>query len=254
MPIGLAGAPRGALLRVWTRTPATRCPNSASVRCSKACRWPRTAGRPAAPAAASSEPADRGHARVPARAVDDDPELWLQRIHPDDRERVMSEETDGSSTGALDKEYRFLHADGRIVWVRDQARWVVDPSGEAASRACSPTSPRASASRRSSRTPRATTPSRVSSTAASSRARSSTSCCTAARPAAPCCSSTSTASSSSTTATATRRAMRCCARRAVGCSWRCAKATCSRASAVTSSPPTCPTATPTALRLAARAC
>jgi diguanylate cyclase (GGDEF)-like protein/PAS domain S-box-containing protein len=60
-----------------------------------------------------------------------DPELWLQRIHPDDRERVMSEEGDALSTGTLDKEYRFLHADGRIVWVRDQARWVVDPRGEA---------------------------------------------------------------------------------------------------------------------------
>jgi diguanylate cyclase (GGDEF)-like protein/PAS domain S-box-containing protein len=60
-----------------------------------------------------------------------DPELWLARIHPDDRERVMSEEGDAKKSGLLDNEYRFLHADGHIVWVRDQARWVVDESGEA---------------------------------------------------------------------------------------------------------------------------
>jgi diguanylate cyclase (GGDEF)-like protein/PAS domain S-box-containing protein len=60
-----------------------------------------------------------------------DPELWLQRIHPDDRARVMSDEGDAKTTGVLDNEYRFLHADGRIVWVRDQARWVVDEDGQA---------------------------------------------------------------------------------------------------------------------------
>jgi diguanylate cyclase (GGDEF)-like protein/PAS domain S-box-containing protein len=60
-----------------------------------------------------------------------DPELWLQRIHPDDRARVMSDEGDAKKSGLLDNEYRFLHADGHIVWVRDQARWVVDENGEA---------------------------------------------------------------------------------------------------------------------------
>jgi diguanylate cyclase (GGDEF)-like protein/PAS domain S-box-containing protein len=60
-----------------------------------------------------------------------DPELWLARIHPDDRERVMSEEGDAKQSGLLDNEYRFLHADGHIVWVRDQARWVVGEDGQA---------------------------------------------------------------------------------------------------------------------------
>ena len=58
------------------------------------------------------------------------PGLWLERIHPDDRARVMSEEHEALTSGELDKEYRFLHADGRIVWVLDQARWVVDEHGE----------------------------------------------------------------------------------------------------------------------------
>src|SRR3954454_2475544 len=60
-----------------------------------------------------------------------DPELWMERIHPDDRARVMSDEGDAKTTGLLDNEYRFLRADGHIVWVRDQARWVVDESGQA---------------------------------------------------------------------------------------------------------------------------
>jgi diguanylate cyclase (GGDEF)-like protein/PAS domain S-box-containing protein len=60
-----------------------------------------------------------------------DPELWLQRIHPDDRAQVMSDEGEAKQSGLLDNEYRFLHADGHIVWVRDQARWVVDETGEA---------------------------------------------------------------------------------------------------------------------------
>ncbi|MDX6620020.1 MAG: hypothetical protein QOK36_2406, partial [Gaiellales bacterium] len=60
-----------------------------------------------------------------------DPELWWQRIHPDDRERAMSEENVAKTTGVLDNEYRFLHADGSIVWVRDQARWVVGADGRA---------------------------------------------------------------------------------------------------------------------------
>jgi diguanylate cyclase (GGDEF)-like protein/PAS domain S-box-containing protein len=60
-----------------------------------------------------------------------DPTLWLERIHPDDRARVMSDEGDAKMTGLLDNEYRFLHRDGHIVWVRDQARWVVGDDGAA---------------------------------------------------------------------------------------------------------------------------
>ena len=58
-----------------------------------------------------------------------DPTLWLERIHPDDRAQVMSDEGDAKMTGLLDNEYRFLHRDGHIVWVRDQARWVVGEDG-----------------------------------------------------------------------------------------------------------------------------
>ena len=82
----------------------------------------------------------------PPDAVDGaTPTLWLQRIHPDDRAQVMSDEGEAKKTGLLDNEYRFLHADGHIVWVRDQARWVVARrTARPASRASSPTSPSAS--------------------------------------------------------------------------------------------------------------
>lgn len=54
------------------------------------------------------------------------PALWIDRIHPDDRARV-SEENDRAN-GVRDRffsEYRMLAKDGRIVWLRDEAVYVV---------------------------------------------------------------------------------------------------------------------------------
>jgi PAS domain S-box-containing protein len=54
-----------------------------------------------------------------------DPALWIQRIHPDDRDEVVarSEEADRTGGGFL-MEYRALHRDGRILWIHDEARPV----------------------------------------------------------------------------------------------------------------------------------
>jgi PAS domain S-box-containing protein len=54
-----------------------------------------------------------------------DPALWIQRIHPDDRDEVVarSEEADRTGAGFL-MEYRALHRDGRILWIQDEARPV----------------------------------------------------------------------------------------------------------------------------------
>jgi diguanylate cyclase (GGDEF)-like protein/PAS domain S-box-containing protein len=52
-----------------------------------------------------------------------DPMLWLDRLHPDDREWVLDRETGLASIepdGAA-LEYRMLHRDGRVVWIRDDA-------------------------------------------------------------------------------------------------------------------------------------
>ncbi|HWC31556.1 MAG TPA: PAS domain S-box protein, partial [Actinomycetota bacterium] len=56
-----------------------------------------------------------------------DPALWRRSIHPEDRERVAAEwEKAVAGEGAFESEYRMIHADGRVVWVRDQSRLVRD--------------------------------------------------------------------------------------------------------------------------------
>ncbi len=58
-----------------------------------------------------------------------DESLYAARLHPDDRDEVMElERTEAemarSSDVTLVSEYRLLHRDGRVVWVRDEARMV----------------------------------------------------------------------------------------------------------------------------------
>ncbi|HYY44740.1 MAG TPA: ATP-binding protein, partial [Actinomycetota bacterium] len=52
-----------------------------------------------------------------------DPTLWAQRLHPDDRERVVSAEETLLEQEAQQPhdEYRMVARDGRVVWVRDDA-------------------------------------------------------------------------------------------------------------------------------------
>ncbi len=59
-----------------------------------------------------------------------DPALWMERIHPDDLERVMQEEDRSRDTGQqLISEYRMIARDGRVVWIRDEAEVVPGPEG-----------------------------------------------------------------------------------------------------------------------------
>ena len=58
------------------------------------------------------------------------PDLWLELMHPDDRERVL--ETIGRTRvveGAIPIEYRLFTRDGRMVWLRDATRVVRDEAG-----------------------------------------------------------------------------------------------------------------------------
>jgi PAS domain S-box-containing protein len=58
------------------------------------------------------------------------PDLWLQRIHPDDRDRVKDEnDRSNESREPFTSEYRFITKDGRTVWLRDEAL-VVTNEGE----------------------------------------------------------------------------------------------------------------------------
>jgi len=61
-----------------------------------------------------------------------DPELWLKRLHPDDREWVLDRETAliGADPESPALEYRMIHRDDHVVWIRDDAVLVHDDSGE----------------------------------------------------------------------------------------------------------------------------
>jgi diguanylate cyclase (GGDEF)-like protein/PAS domain S-box-containing protein len=58
-----------------------------------------------------------------------DPELWAARLHPDDRERVLREEADPQARELGASEYRMLHRERRVVWIRDDALLVRDRDG-----------------------------------------------------------------------------------------------------------------------------
>ncbi len=53
-----------------------------------------------------------------------DPDLWARQIHPEDRQRVLADEeklSKGLSGESTHWEYRFLHRDGHVVWLQDNA-------------------------------------------------------------------------------------------------------------------------------------
>jgi len=56
--------------------------------------------------------------------------LWERAIHPSDRERVLAEQRHFQETGEpLSIEYRMIHRDGHVVWVRDESVIVRDEGG-----------------------------------------------------------------------------------------------------------------------------
>jgi PAS domain S-box-containing protein len=60
-----------------------------------------------------------------------EPNVWSERLHPEDRERVLADEQRSLDTGEpMLCEYRLITKDGRIVWVRDESVVVRSPDGE----------------------------------------------------------------------------------------------------------------------------
>jgi PAS domain S-box-containing protein len=56
--------------------------------------------------------------------------FWKTRLHPEDRERVLAEEARCERTGEpFRMEYRTIHADGHVMWVRDECVLVRDDDG-----------------------------------------------------------------------------------------------------------------------------
>ena len=59
-----------------------------------------------------------------------DPGMWMRMVHPDDRDRVITESNRTNETGEdYDIEHRIVRRDGRTVWVHDHAILVHAPDG-----------------------------------------------------------------------------------------------------------------------------
>ena len=59
-----------------------------------------------------------------------DPALWYGVVHPEDLERVVFEDRRTDETGEpYSTEYRLVHRDGRVAWVRDAAVLIEDERG-----------------------------------------------------------------------------------------------------------------------------
>ena len=57
-------------------------------------------------------------------------DFWMSRLHPDDRHAVIAAFLRSESTGEpFAMEFRYLHKDGRIVWVADQAILIEQEDG-----------------------------------------------------------------------------------------------------------------------------
>ena len=62
-----------------------------------------------------------------------EPRFWLEHVHPDDRKRVLASvraylASRSAETFVLS--YRFLAADGGVIWIRDTMR-MIPPTGSA---------------------------------------------------------------------------------------------------------------------------
>ena len=57
--------------------------------------------------------------------------LWPERLHPDDRERVLvaDEHFESGAGEQFSEEYRLIAKDGSVVWVREEAVLVEDELG-----------------------------------------------------------------------------------------------------------------------------
>ena len=61
----------------------------------------------------------------------ENPILWYQRLHPDDRQRWNEEfSRTVSSAEPFRGDYRFLARDGRIVWIHGEVKVLYDESGQ----------------------------------------------------------------------------------------------------------------------------
>ena len=58
------------------------------------------------------------------------PGVWMDAVHPDDRERVEQAAYARSRRGDNDEVYRIVRPDGAVRWIRDRAFHMYDEAGE----------------------------------------------------------------------------------------------------------------------------
>ncbi|MGI0493911.1 response regulator [Alkalinema pantanalense CENA528] len=56
---------------------------------------------------------------------------WLAAIHPEDRHRIQTQFFTQSLGGTYDEEYRIVHPDGTLHWIRDRGFPITNAQGEA---------------------------------------------------------------------------------------------------------------------------
>lgn len=67
----------------------------------------------------------------PRSAYTEDPLFWTKILHTEDKQKVMEQSRQTSETHRpFEMEYRVLASDGRVVWLKDEARLVHDEDGE----------------------------------------------------------------------------------------------------------------------------
>jgi adenylate cyclase len=60
----------------------------------------------------------------------DQPDIWAELLHPDDREQELAaHDLHNETSEPWQRLYRLIASDGREVWVRDHAELVTDPDG-----------------------------------------------------------------------------------------------------------------------------
>ena len=60
-----------------------------------------------------------------------DPKFWLNRVHPDDVEAVLRAiRATHESLSDFNMDYRLIHRDGHVVWLRDYAKIILDDDGQ----------------------------------------------------------------------------------------------------------------------------
>ncbi|MGE5459510.1 MAG: PAS domain-containing protein [Solirubrobacterales bacterium] len=65
-----------------------------------------------------------------AKEWNDDPDMWLKLLHPEDHDRAVAAQTHHVETGEpYDETYRIVARDGRVLWIRDVAVVVYEEDG-----------------------------------------------------------------------------------------------------------------------------